>query len=69
LEYFLLDLNDYESGLELVQKVYAEVPELDIILCNAGTNFFDYETSKSGHERLMQGTYTPLLLILVWGKP
>lgn len=55
VEYFDLDLDDYESGLEFVRKVYAEVPGLDILLCNAGTNFFNYETSKSGHERLMQG--------------
>jgi hypothetical protein len=57
LEYFHLDLGDYGSGREFVQKVYAEVPELDILLCNGGTNIFHYEVSKSGHERLMQGTY------------
>ncbi|KAJ5380912.1 Short chain dehydrogenase sor7 [Penicillium cataractarum] len=65
VEYFDLDLDDYESGLELVRKVYAEVPELDILLCNAGTNFFNYETSKSGHERLMQVIgYTHFLVVL-----
>lgn len=58
LEYFHLDLDDYESGLDFVGKVYTEVPELDILLCNGGTNIFNYETSKSGHERLMQGTYS-----------
>ncbi|CEO60941.1 hypothetical protein PMG11_05389 [Penicillium brasilianum] len=65
LEYFDLNLDDYESGLEFVRKVYAEVSVLDILLCNAGTNFFNYETSKSGHERLMQvNCYTHFLVVL-----
>lgn len=56
LEFFDLDLDDYDSGQEFVQKVKDEVPELDILLCNGGVNFFNYQTSKSGHERIMQGT-------------
>lgn len=58
LEYFYLDLDSYESGLDLVSRVYTEVPELDTLLCNGGTNIFNYEMSKSGHERLMQGAYS-----------
>lgn len=56
LEFFDLDLDDYDSGQQFVQKVKDEVPELDILLCNGGVNFFKYQTSKSGHERIMQGT-------------
>lgn len=56
LEFFDLDLDDYDSGQEFVQRVKNEVPELDILLCNGGVNFFNYQTSKSGHERIMQGT-------------
>lgn len=55
LEFFDLDLDDYESGLRFTQKVKEEVPELDVLLCNGGMNQFRYETSKSGHERVMQG--------------
>ncbi|GLI76124.1 hypothetical protein PoHVEF18_004395 [Penicillium ochrochloron] len=65
LEYFHLDLDDYESGLDFVSKVYTEVPELDILLCNGGTNIFKYEVSKSGHERLIQVLcYTHFLIVL-----
>jgi NAD(P)-dependent dehydrogenase (short-subunit alcohol dehydrogenase family) len=61
LEYFVLDLDNYESGLEFVRKVFADVSVLDILICNAGTNFLNYETSKSGHERLMQGISLPVI--------
>ncbi|KAF3389420.1 Short chain dehydrogenase yanD [Penicillium rolfsii] len=65
LEYFYLELDDYQSGLNLVERVFTEVPELDILLCNGGTNTFNYETSKSGHERLMQVLcYTHFLIVL-----
>ncbi|OKO98409.1 WW domain-containing oxidoreductase [Penicillium subrubescens] len=65
VEYFYLDLDGYESGLDFLRKVYTEVPELDILLCNGGTNIFNYEVSKSGHERLMQVLcYTHFLIVL-----
>lgn len=53
---FELDLDDYESGLAFARKVKAEVKELDILLCNGGVNIMSYQKSKSGHERVMQGT-------------
>jgi len=56
IEAFELDLDDYESGLRFAQKVKAEVKELDILLCNGGVNIMNYQKSKSGHERVMQGT-------------
>jgi NAD(P)-dependent dehydrogenase (short-subunit alcohol dehydrogenase family) len=55
VEAFLLDLNDYESGLQFSQRVKQEVPELDILLCNGGMNILNYQVSKSGHEEVMQG--------------
>lgn len=55
LEVFGLDLDEYESGLRFTRKVKEEVPELDVLLCNGGMNHFRYETSKSGHERVMKG--------------
>lgn len=55
IEAFLLDLEDYKSGLSFAQKIKTEVPELSILLCSAGVNLMSYEESKSGHEMVMQG--------------
>ncbi|KAJ5105349.1 hypothetical protein NUU61_002696 [Penicillium alfredii] len=54
VEFFDLDLDDYESGMRFVRRVKHDVPELDLLLCNGGVTFFQYQTSKSGHERIMQ---------------
>ncbi|KAJ5758825.1 Short chain dehydrogenase sor7 [Penicillium odoratum] len=65
LELFDLDLDDYQSGIHFTQSVKQEVAELDILLCNGGTNQFRYELSKSGHERIMQvNSYTHFLIVL-----
>ncbi|KAJ5671283.1 hypothetical protein N7507_000410 [Penicillium longicatenatum] len=65
LEFFELDLDDYESGIRFSRRVQEEVPELGILLCNGGTNSFRYEISKSGHERIMQvNCYTHFLIVL-----
>jgi hypothetical protein len=55
VEAFLLDLDDYEAGLQFSQRVEQEVPELDVLLCNGGMNIMNYQVSKSGHEEVMQG--------------
>lgn len=62
IEFFVLDLDDYQSGLQFSQKVKREVGELDILLCNAGMNSFRYETSQSGHEKVMQGRQPHILV-------
>lgn len=59
IEFLELDLDDYQSGLRFSQKVKQNVKDLDLLLCNAGTNSFRYETSQSGHERIMQGRQGP----------
>ncbi|KAJ5584326.1 uncharacterized protein N7459_004126 [Penicillium hispanicum] len=65
LEFFDLDLDDYESGLHFTRRIKEQVPDLDILLCNGGTNLMHYETSKSGHERVMQvNCYTHFLVVL-----
>lgn len=56
IQAFELDLDNYESGLAFAKRVKAEVKELDILLCNGGVNIMNYQKSKSGHERVMQGT-------------
>lgn len=55
LELFSRDLDDYDSASKFLQEVKMWVPELDVVLCNAGVNLFNYQTSKSGHEPVMQG--------------
>jgi NADP-dependent 3-hydroxy acid dehydrogenase YdfG len=55
IEAFQLDLSDYQSALGFCQEAKEEVPELDILLCNAGLNIVKYEENKSGHEMVMQG--------------
>lgn len=55
VEAFLLDLNDYKSGINFVQKVKEDVSELDVLLCNGGMSIMNYQVSKSGHEEVMQG--------------
>lgn len=55
VEVFELDLDDYESGLRFAQKVKSEVKELDVLLNNAGVFLMQFQKSKSGHERVMQG--------------
>ena len=57
IEAFILDLEDYNSAFRFVQKVKEEVEELHVLLCNAGMNILNFETSKSGHEMVMQGKH------------
>lgn len=64
IEVFDLDLDDYQSGLRFCQRVKEQVPELDVLLCNGGTTSYNYELSKSGHERIMQvNCYTHFFII------
>jgi short chain dehydrogenase len=55
IEVFALDVDDYKSGMKFCDQVKKEVPRLDILVCNAGVHFMRYESSISGHERVMQG--------------
>ncbi|PGH09699.1 hypothetical protein AJ80_07651 [Polytolypa hystricis UAMH7299] len=65
IEVFELDLDDYSSGMEFVKRVKREVKEVDVLVCNAGVNFMDYQLSMSGHERVMQvNCYTHFLIAL-----
>ena len=55
IEVFELNLDDYQSTIRFAERVKRDVRELDVLLCNAGTTMGDYETSLTGHERVMQG--------------
>jgi NAD(P)-dependent dehydrogenase (short-subunit alcohol dehydrogenase family) len=49
-----LDLDSYQSVVEFSQQVKRDFDILDILLLNAGVNLFNYQESRSGHERVMQ---------------
>lgn len=61
IDVFQLDLDDYQSGVQFVDKVKREVKELDILLNNGGAKLVEYQESKSGHERVMQGEQSYVL--------
>ncbi|KAI4248637.1 MAG: hypothetical protein LQ352_005875, partial [Teloschistes flavicans] len=52
-----VDLDDFNSVHAFAQRVHQEIDALDILLLNGGVNFMHYETSASGHERVMQVNY------------
>ncbi|CDZ96633.1 Dehydrogenases with different specificities (related to short-chain alcohol dehydrogenases) [Phaffia rhodozyma] len=54
VEAWALDLDDYSSAIAFANKVTTELKVLDLLLLNVGVNLMRYETSKSGHERVMQ---------------
>ncbi|KGO71512.1 Short-chain dehydrogenase/reductase SDR [Penicillium italicum] len=43
IEFFHLDLDDSQSGVEFAERVRAEVPELHLLICNGGVNLMSYE--------------------------
>ncbi|KAL8720891.1 MAG: hypothetical protein Q9225_002309 [Loekoesia sp. 1 TL-2023] len=49
-----LDLADFDSVMRFAKMVRERFERLDILLLNAGINLARFETSKSGHEILMQ---------------
>ena len=52
-----LDLDDYESVSKFTKAVKETLDMVDIVLLNEGINIMSYQTSKSGHERVMQINY------------
>ena len=52
-----VDLDDTDSVYDFAQKVKRELDTLDILLLNGGLNVMSYQTSASGHERVMQVNY------------
>ena len=57
LEVMQVDLDDTGSVYDFAQKVKRELDTLDILLLNGGLNVMSYQTSASGHERVMQVNY------------
>ena len=57
LKVMQLDLDDYQSVLQFANQVKAELDALDVLLLNGGVNIMSWQTSKSGHERVMQVNY------------
>lgn len=52
-----LDLDDYESVLNFTENVKDKLDVPDVVLLNGVVNIVNYQTSKSGHERVLQVNY------------
>ncbi|MCJ1252150.1 hypothetical protein MMC30_009388 [Trapelia coarctata] len=52
-----LDLDDYQSVFKFTEAVKEKFDAVDMVLLNGGFNLMNYQTSKSGHERVMQVNY------------
>lgn len=52
-----VDMEDYKSVMEFADNVKKELPELDILLLNAGTGQLGFEVAVTGHEKVMQINY------------
>lgn len=61
IDWFQLELDDYNSTMSFVAKVEQDVPELDILILCAGMLQYKFERAKTGHELLMQGNCMSLL--------
>lgn len=55
IEFLVLDLDDYSSVMQFCDQVKKEIPQLNILVGNAGVTFMEYRKSTSGHEQTMQG--------------
>ncbi len=64
-----LDLDDYESVLKFTENVKGKFDVLDIVLLNGGVNIMNYQTSKSGHERVLQVNYCSEALLALEPLP
>ncbi|MCJ1359402.1 MAG: hypothetical protein MMC33_009404 [Icmadophila ericetorum] len=49
-----LDLDDYASVKDFSVKARKDLDALDVLILNAGLNMMEFQTSPSGHERVMQ---------------
>ncbi|KAL8726559.1 MAG: hypothetical protein Q9181_005996, partial [Wetmoreana brouardii] len=52
-----LDLDDINNVHAFAQKVCEELDALHLLLLNGGVNITNYQTSTTGHERVMQVNY------------
>ncbi|RMZ77834.1 hypothetical protein DV737_g4175, partial [Chaetothyriales sp. CBS 132003] len=52
-----LDVDDYTGVQAFVKALVAEVPDVDLLLLNAGIGSLQFELAKGGHERVMQVNY------------
>lgn len=55
IDVFDLDLDDYKSVIKFCDQVKRDAPNLDVLVCNAGTTQMTFKVAVTGHERVMQG--------------
>ncbi|OKL57094.1 hypothetical protein UA08_07577 [Talaromyces atroroseus] len=61
IEFFDLDLDDYQSALRFCDKVKKDVPYLDVLVCNGGVSLMEYQTINSYSHFLIVLELLPLL--------
>lgn len=49
-----VDMSDYESVIAFAEAIKRDVPELDVLLLNAGCGQLNYELAPTGHEKVTQ---------------
>ncbi|KAL1962680.1 hypothetical protein VTN77DRAFT_9314 [Rasamsonia byssochlamydoides] len=49
-----LDLDSYDSVIAFANQIKRNLPELHVLLLNAGLTQYDYVTSATGHEQILQ---------------
>ncbi|CAL5870368.1 uncharacterized protein PFLUO_LOCUS4604 [Penicillium psychrofluorescens] len=60
-----LQMRDYESVIAFATEVKVLTQTVDLVLLNAGVGGLDFETTQSGHEKIMQvNVYSNALLVL-----
>lgn len=57
IDVLVLDLNDYKSVIKVSDEVKRDVPDLDVLVCNAGMAQMAFKMSVTGHEQVMQGLW------------
>lgn len=66
IEVWLLEMESYESVQEFIRRCEAELPQIDIVILNAGIAEMDFSVVPStGHEKMMQVNYYSTMLLTV----
>ena len=59
IDAYELELEDYGSVVRFCHRVQTEVPQLHVLLNNAGMSTLSFQKTKDGHERTYQGMPYP----------
>ncbi|KAF7295470.1 hypothetical protein MIND_01086800 [Mycena indigotica] len=69
IEVWELEMSSYDSVQAFAKRVDAELDQLDVAVLNAAQACFDYATSSTGHERVIQVNYLSTFLLAILLSP